>query len=306
MKLTLGKHGWPVVVTEFDLNTATQNDINVLGCLINHYTLVVLKNQKLSVPTEEAVCKMFGETLDESYDKDNNNRWSKMKTMYGKVHERLAQPGGEITLRVTGEKNKNGDPGLFGSNDELKWHADAVWQEFRRSMIWLYGDKGTPGSITSFTNHIIAYNKMSNDFKNKLKDLKSVYKIVYHYAEREVFKKDYAISEVTFPLVYTNVGGQTGIFLSWLHLYHFVGMTVEDSVTIVNTVRDSILLDPECVYDHHWEDGDVLLMEQWLGLHKRHAFEHMDKRVLHRIETDFSKINFTKMADSLKLVTEKE
>jgi len=302
MKLTLGKAGWPVTVTDFDFNTATNDEINILGCLTNYYTLVVVKNQNLKVKTEESICRRIGKTLDETYDQNNITLQDKFRKMFDKnTYDRLVLPGGgDITLRVTGEKNKNGEPGLFPSNEELKWHANKVWSSLRRSMVWLYGERGTAGSITSFTNHIIAYNKMSDEFKTKIKDLKSIFQVEGHFAERSN-GVNYNAIETAWPLVYTNVGGQTGIFLSWLHLDHFEGMTPEESETVANTIRDSILLDLECVYDHHWQDGDVLLMEQWLGVHKRPAFEHMDKRVLHRIETDFSKINFTKMSDAVKL-----
>ena len=47
-------------------------------------------------------------------------------------------------------------------------------------------------------------------------------------------------------------------------------------------------------YDHHWKDGDVVIAEQWLTIHKRHTFERTDKRILHRlylIMKSFSKIN---------------
>ena len=36
-------------------------------------------------------------------------------------------------------------------------------------------------------------------------------------------------------------------------------------------------------YDHHWKDGDVVISEQWLTIHKRWPFENMKERVLHRI-----------------------
>ena len=42
-------------------------------------------------------------------------------------------------------------------------------------------------------------------------------------------------------------------------------------------------------YDHHWKDGDVVISEQWLTIHKRHTFERMDKRILHRIAFDYEK-----------------
>ena len=39
-------------------------------------------------------------------------------------------------------------------------------------------------------------------------------------------------------------------------------------------------------YDHHWKDGDVVISEQWLTLHKRHAFEKMSERLMYRITID--------------------
>ena len=46
------------------------------------------------------------------------------------------------------------------------------------------------------------------------------------------------------------------------------------------------------MYHHDWQDGDVLLSEQWLGIHKRWKFEGIIERTLHRIESDFTHIKF--------------
>jgi alpha-ketoglutarate-dependent taurine dioxygenase len=35
-------------------------------------------------------------------------------------------------------------------------------------------------------------------------------------------------------------------------------------------------------YFHNWQDGDVSLSDQWLGVHKRMHFEGMTERVVHR------------------------
>tara|TARA_B110000977_G_C11040405_1_gene478652 strand:- start:482 stop:1369 length:888 start_codon:yes stop_codon:yes gene_type:complete len=295
MKITKDKNGWALTVTEFDLNAATQEDINVLGCLINYYTLVVIKNQKLEVPTEERICKMFGSTLDDLLGVEELK----------KAQGRLAQKGGNITLRVTGEKDESGMPGLFGFNEELKWHANKVERANRKSLVWLYGERGTKGSVTSFTNHIMAYNDLSNDIKNRINNLKTVYINTANYSkdERETIAKSAFVSLSHTPsLVYTNVAGQTGIHLSWLHLDHFVGLSKEESLEISNILQEHILGNPAYIYDHEWDDGDVLLTEQWLGVHRRPEFAHMDKRVLHRIETDFTNIDFTKMSYALSLI----
>ena len=36
--------------------------------------------------------------------------------------------------------------------------------------------------------------------------------------------------------------------------------------------------------------GDIVLSEQWLSIHKRHEFNNMKERVLHRIAFDYSKL----------------
>lgn len=292
MKITLHENNWTVTVSNFDFNRATDSEINILGCLVNYYTLVVVKNQKLEVLTEENICKRFGTTLDQDHGEDV------IKNRLG----RLLQPGGTMTVRVTGNKNQYGEPGLFGFKRELEWHADNLVIKNRKSITWLYAEKGSKGSVTSYTNHVVAYNNMSNDFKSKIKNLKSIYRQRYSPDEQYFFKKIYVESDYDAPLVYTNQSGQTGIFFSWPQFYCFTDMTVEDSKIIANQLRDFILSNPNHIYEHHWEDGDVLLANQWLGAHKRHMFEHIDRRILHRIETNFDRIDFSQLKTALSLV----
>jgi taurine dioxygenase len=58
---------------------------------------------------------------------------------------------------------------------------------------------------------------------------------------------------------------------------------------LVNNVKEFVMR-PDFAYHHDWEDGDVVLSEQWLSIHKRWEFEGMPNRVLHRIACDYSNI----------------
>jgi hypothetical protein len=40
-------------------------------------------------------------------------------------------------------------------------------------------------------------------------------------------------------------------------------------------------------YHHDWDDGDITIGEQWLGVHKRWLFKGMSTRLLHRAVFDF-------------------
>lgn len=294
MKARLINNSWPVEITDFDFNTATQHDIDLLGCLTNYYTLVVVKHQDHALPVnvQEKICKMIGSTLLDQVD----------AATFKNLSKHLKHPEGDMTLRVTGELDHDGKPGLFGSSDELEWHANKVEQPHRRSMVWLYGERGTQGSVTEFTNHVLAYQGLDSEFRQQIKDLKINYKATFPYSNP---KYDYGKQSAgwhTPPVVFTNPGGQTGIHLSWLHVDYYEGMTPEESQKITDQLKDHILGNPAYRYAHKWQDGDVLLMEQWLGVHRRPAFANMHSRVLDRIETNFDHVDFSKMSEALSLV----
>lgn len=294
MKARLLNNSWPVEITDFDFNTATQHDIDLLGCLTNYYTLVVVKHQTHALPVavQEKICKMFGSTLLDHVDAET----------FKDISKHLKHSEGNMTLRVTGELNHEGKPGLFGFADELEWHANKVEQPHRRSMVWLYGERGTHGSVTEFTNHVLAYQDLPTDLKHQIDSLKINYEATFPYSNP---KYDYGKQSAgwhTPPVVFTNPGGQTGIHLSWLHVDYYEGMTPEESQPITDQLRDHILGNPAYRYEHKWQDGDVLLMEQWLGVHRRPPFENMQQRVLDRIETNFDHVDFSKMSEALSLV----
>jgi alpha-ketoglutarate-dependent taurine dioxygenase len=70
-------------------------------------------------------------------------------------------------------------------------------------------------------------------------------------------------------------------------------MEEDKSTALIQKLRQHVEQE-KYMYHHAWEDGDMVLSDQWLSIHKRWEFEHMDKRVLHRLACDYSKINLDK------------
>ena len=66
-------------------------------------------------------------------------------------------------------------------------------------------------------------------------------------------------------------------------------MNQEQSIVLANKLQKHILQE-KYMYHHEWDDGDVIIHEQWLGLHKRWEFDGMPTRVLHRLTYDFANI----------------
>jgi alpha-ketoglutarate-dependent taurine dioxygenase len=283
MKYHIHDNGWTIILDDFDFLKASDSDIKIIAQLLAANTLVVVRNQNHLTPIEEAnVCSRFGELEDLTPLKDVQ------------PFKNVIIPDTDCkVVRVTGELDEHGEPGLFGHVDDLDWHCNQPALPTRKPLVWLLGVKGTQGSRTSWTNNILAYDELDSDVKDSIKDLKMVCgwkKGTYSefdFGKASGQTENY--NEVYTPsLVHTNNGGKTGLFFPFLQFRNFVGKTQQESLEIVEVLKNHVLQE-KYIYHHDWQDGDVVIAEQWLGIHKRWKFDGMQSRVLHRITFDFDK-----------------
>ena len=297
MKISTHDNGWTAMVDDIKLQEANDMDAQVIGHLIADKTVVVFRNQNLTASEETAFCAKIGQV--ESY----SQRMAEAaqaeldtagKTLYNKM-EGILEPEtahGSV-IRVTGEHDDHGRPGLFGHATELDWHCNNAANEWRDPIVWLYGVKGTAGSKTSWINTILAYEDLSDELKQQYADIKSIngYSADEGYSA-EVFAGPEDINTGWTPnIVHTNIAGHTGLYFPFLQMHQIAGMNEADSKEFIIKVRDH-LLQEKYMYHHDWQDGDVVISEQWLGLHKRWHCDTMDQRVLHRICFNFDHIKF--------------
>lgn len=284
MKIDLHNNGWTVLVSELDIKNITQSEINVLANYLLTNTVVVIKNQHLSPLDEIKVCEMFGKI--QSFENTSLNQNFILPDSDNKV------------IRVTGELNEHGQPGMFGHVTELEWHCNRVSDPDRRPIIWLYAARGTKGSRTSWLNNILSYNDLPTDFKEEIKNLKlnvgDVQQFANYYYGENYIPKD--IKYYRPNLVHTNVLGITGLFFSWNQVHFIEGMSPEKGRELIEKLHKHCE-QTKYIYDHDWEDGDIVISDQWLSIHKRWEFEHMNRRVLHRIACDYSKIIFEQQSN---------
>jgi len=283
MKYHLHENGWTVILDDFDFATATDKEMNQIACLLATNTLVVARGQGHLTPMQEVeACSKIGDLEDLSH------------VEHVPPFSNLIVPNSSNkVIRVTGELDEHGEPGLFGHVDDLDWHCNKPSVPTRKPLVWLLGVRGTEGSRTSWTNNIMAYDDMSSDWKEQIKDLKMVCGWRKgSYSEFDFSKLTGSLEDFnehyTPNLVHTNIGHKTGLFFPFLQFRNFVGMTEQESIAIVEPLRNHILQE-KYIYHHDWQDGDVVIAEQWLGIHKRWKFEGMNQRVLHRITFDFNK-----------------
>jgi taurine dioxygenase len=280
MKYHIHENGWTVVLDDFDFKTATQDDIDQISKFLATNTLVVAKKQNLTVEDQLRVVNMFKDP--EVFPED----WDDYQLVLPNSENKL--------LRVTGELDEHGQPGLFGHVSDLDWHCNKPAQTTRKPIVWLYGVKGTVGSRTTWNNNILSYNDLDQETKDLLEPLEGIFG--WEYGRYSVMDFTHVPSKdintyYTPKIVQTNIGGKKGLFFPFLQLFYFKGMSEEDSRKIIEPISQHITQDKYC-YHHDWDDGDVVLAEQVLGIHKRWAFEGMPNRVLHRATVDFPDQNY--------------
>jgi len=281
MNYHLHENGWTVMLDDFDLRTATQDDVNHVARLLATNTCVISKKQSLTISDELRVINMFksAETL----------------TVEHPGKSRLVVPNTESKIiRVTGELDEHGSPGLFGHVSDLDWHCNQPAVPTRKPLVWLYGERGTKGSRTSFTNNILAYNDLDQATKDLLDPLEGIFGYEHgRYTDMrfEFMPKKDINTQYTPRIVHTNIAGKKGLFFPFLQLFYFKGMTEDESRPIIDMVSQHITQEKYC-YHHDWDDGDVIFSEQWLGIHKRWKFDGMPTRILHRATFDFPDQNY--------------
>lgn len=268
MDYKIHENGWTVIIDNFDLNEAKQEDVNKIAKLISRHTMVVVKKQKLTIDKELEILKMFKDCVP-LFKRDDPNF----------EHTRL-DPNGLI-CRVTAELNEHGKPGVGANPNDFDWHANLTWRKVRDPIIWLHGERGTAGSSTSYNNNILSYRDLPQTFKNTIKDLKM---IITGGTRHDGSKASSWADDEEFyhPLVYVSPQtGVEGMYLPFLQVRGFVGMPQDEANELIKWLGEYTIQD-KYVYTHEWDDGDITISDQWHGIHKRYKFVSLEKRVMHR------------------------
>ena len=272
----LHSNGWTVFV-DLDLKTCTQEDINSVSKLLSTNVVIVFKNQFLTVEEELRILRMFKNPTP-LYNKDND------------LFPDYAIDEEGLICRVTAEI-RNGKPGMAGDKEVFDWHVDSPQVPVRNDILYLRGVKGTQGSRTSWNNNLLAYQELDNEIKNAISNLHCIYGNI-----EALWAPDYSgvvyNYDWTPPLVHKNNTGQFGLYYDPKQLKKFVELSDKESEELKEILTKHIFQD-KYVYHHDWEDGDLIIADQWNGLHKRWAFDKMDIRVMHRSTMNYPEQDYT-------------
>ena len=294
---------WGSLVQCDRLDTLDDTELNTIGKLLADNQVVVIKGQADLPATElQRLCHTIGDLEGYSkklklYDDPNSDEAKKdwanrieSPTRRQRYLDYSAAPG---VMRVTGKLKEDGSQtGFFGHDRELDWHCNKASNQDRHSYVTLYSVYGSKGSKTSWLNMADAY----DDLPQKKKDYYAKMDVICghkrgNYSDDPSFV-DHINRDVTWPLV-QNKYGRTGLFFPYHQVFEFKNST--GFITGVDFEREheyltNHILNEKYMYHHYWDEGDIVMSDQDITLHKRWQFDGMKDRLMWRLAHDVSNV----------------
>ena len=320
------KNKWESIMKNIKLNNAIEiagidlnndDDAEALGHTVASQCVVLVKDS-VAEPRLQQICKLWGQPSTEivtNYILEKRltgRHWRNhilnlryiTKPFQNRFKDNLdyARANSDNThgmTRVSFDKDKktNRPLGLFTSG-KLDWHSDqfAFWESQR--VIALMSLYGTKNSQTTFLCTADAYSKLNHEDKTMVDELVCVYEwdggtMCDDLDKNQMDLVKYnqlPLDGMESPLKDQTASGVEGIKFPCHSFSKFKGMGTSESYKFRKYLW-SKLDKPEYVYRHHWEDGQIMFMDQSITLHARPTdVQAGNKRTLVRMVTYMDKL----------------
>lgn len=171
------------------------------------------------------------------------------------------------------------------------WHSDTCYLPLPAKMSLLYAEK-VPAAAgeTLFANMYQAYEDLPNPIKQKIDGKKAVFGSSFKLMERckkrgydlQISEND-AQPDVIHPVVRTHpVTKRKSIFVNWAHTDCIVGMSEEESATLLEYLYQHCRKD-EYVYVHEYRQGDLIVWDNASTIHSNTDKKLSDVRIMRRV-----------------------
>jgi taurine dioxygenase len=236
-----------------------------------------------------------GQTLDEA-------QQLKAAEILGKVALRRRPvsgpgPGGEFDTPFMMVTNivKDGKPiGSFGDGEMWFHHDTSYYPEPHRATLLYAMQLTSTGGETRFSNMYEAYNRIPRELRDKLEGRRVLQ--IHDYKRRERLNLDAIdISKARHkeqPVFITHPNtGRKALYISRLMSARIEGLSREESEDALNQLFD-ISEDPEIIYEHHWQIGDLVVWDNWCSIHARNDFPRDEPRLMRRLTIEGQEMVF--------------
>jgi taurine dioxygenase len=172
---------------------------------------------------------------------------------------------------------------------ELHWHSDMSVYDVPASGTFLFGKEIPPvGGSTRFANLYAAYETLPQALKDKVEGRRSIHDIAYtaygtlRGGYQEVNDKSKGPGAV-HPVVRTHPEtGRKALFLGRQGYGYIHGYPVAESDELLDQLWQH-MTKPQFVWEHVWQQGDVIVWDNRCLIHSRGSFPSNTRRMLRRV-----------------------
>jgi taurine dioxygenase len=202
--------------------------------------------------------------------------------------ERLedAKYSGHVDALLVSNVRKDGKPIGSLPDGEMDFHMDTCFRETPAKGAFLYAmEIPKVGGDTMFLNLYRAYETLPEDIKRRIAGKKALNVYLYGGVVRRGTNAVQDLSKVAHaihPVVRTHPEtGRKALYVNRLMTMRIEGMDEQESRTLLDTLFDHIE-QPQFMFTHKWQVGDLLLWDNRCTLHARTDFSPNERRMLRR------------------------
>ena len=246
------------------------DDVAMLKKAFLDYGVLVIPGQELNEQDQLRFCNLMGGVA------------SRGKPLQERVKD--ADAAYEGAVHMVTNLTKEGVPlGSFGDG-EVWFHHDGSFKEIPYAATVLYGMSVTSvGGETVFANMYLAYDYLNPTLKQKIEGLEGLN--IYDYASTgrvDLTKDVTGLNQWIHPLVIVHPDtGRKALFVSPLITARVEGMHQNESERLLTELCE-YQENPEIIFEHKWEVGDVVMMDNRCITHARRDFPGGEPRLLRR------------------------
>jgi len=176
----------------------------------------------------------------------------------------------------------------------MPWHADMPHVEtdsYPGRMLYMKRNSIDRSGTTTWLHLEQAWSQFTDDEKNSYNNYEFVFHDYYRPGtriEKFPFLKTNPKTNKISPRINCYYSSQ--FIFAWIHHVELSGVTLNEDELDKFMVDTYSKLEQQAnvIYDHIWEDGDIVIYNNWSSVHKRTAIKQTDPRLLKRLTFNFN------------------
>ena len=231
------------------------------------HLVLVFRGQALDVEAQARFARYFGDTSETQA-----------------PDERSMKHNPDRRVLLITNIRENGRPVGFLPDGELQFHSDSAFLDRPLMATVLYAvEIPDRGGETLFANAYRAYETLDPALRERLKGLRAFN--IYDYATqvKSGTLERAGLPQAVHPVIRTHPEtGRKAVYVNRLMTEEILDLPPADGAALLETLFAAIER-PDCVYEHVWQKGDLIVWDNRCAQHARRDFPEDQTRLMRRI-----------------------